>query len=271
MNSQTHHRNAPFPYFPRWEKRKFKQVNRDSPKKEQEVAWSYSQLKSGQAALTSSWVFNSSSWGLTISHPSKTPFLITLAVAITFPTTHWESFCQQLSWSNGQENEPFSVTAIISACVLICKLAKQKRNLGLEAVLLSFFCPLGSANVAHHCLCTFRQTTQCGQTASDAHESLGASKMTAFILLPCREEIRQLYFGGKREQNAGFMPHAQLHQTAPRGFMAHRPPLGRLASLVLPGPTCRQSCSSLFPKASLVFTQLRLQPTCLTPLSARTF
>lgn len=46
-------------------------------------------------------------------------------------------------------------SAIVSACVLICKPAEQKTNLGLEVVLLSFFCPLGgmgSTNAAHHCL-----------------------------------------------------------------------------------------------------------------------
>lgn len=57
-NSQARYENTPLLYFPCWEKKKiFKQVDKDSPKKEREVAWSYPQPKPGQPAVTWGWGF----------------------------------------------------------------------------------------------------------------------------------------------------------------------------------------------------------------------
>ena len=123
-------------------------------------------------------------------------------------------------------------TAIISACVLICKLAKTK--LGLEVVLLSFFCPLGRtgcAGVAQHCLSPYVQTDNAVQT--DGLQSAQNSGLFQDDYLYC-------CLTGKKSsncQNTGFMPRAQLHQIAPRGFTAH----GQ-ASLVVPVPA--QRCPS---------------------------
>lgn len=113
---------------------------------------------------------------------------------------------------------------------------------------------------------TVRQTTRFRQMPSKVHKSPGFSRMTVFTLLSYREEIQQLYFGGKQEQNTGFMPRAQLHQIAPCGFTAHG-----WASPVVPVPTHRHPAPPQSLKVPLVFTQLQLQPTCLTPLSSRTF
>lgn len=124
--------------------------------------------------------------------------------------------------------------------MLICKPAEQKTDLGLEVVLLSFFCPLGrmgSADAAHHCLSLYVGTDKAVQT--DGLQSIQISGLfqDVFILPSYREEIQQLYFWGKQQQNTGLMPHAQLHQIAPCGCMPGGQALGRLASLVVPVPT----------------------------------